>query len=64
VSGRGVKSYTEILEWSLPVNSYGHVLTFLYDEEGIAWWDEDDDVDKGAEIEREPPTFHKSKRKK
>lgn len=64
VSGRGVKPYTEILEWSLPLNSYGHILTLLYDEEGIAGWDEDDDVDEEAEIEWEPPTFHKSKRKK
>lgn len=64
VSGRGVNPYTEILEWSLPLNSYGHVLTLLYDEEGIAGWDEDDDVDEGADIEWEPPTFHKSKRKK
>lgn len=64
VSGRGVKPYTEVLEWSLPLNSYGHVLTLLYDEEGIAGWDEDDDVDEEAEIEWEPPTFHKSKRKK
>jgi hypothetical protein len=64
VTGRGVKPYTEILEWSLPLNSYGHVLTLLYDEEGIAGWDEDDDVDEGAEIEWEPPTFHKGKRKR
>ena len=64
VSGRGVKPYTEILEWSLPLNSYGHIHTLLYDEEGIAGWDEDDDLDEVAEIEWEPPTFHKSKRKK
>lgn len=64
VSGRGVKPYTEILEWSLPLNPYGRVLTLLYDEEGIAGWNDDDDVDEGAEIEWEPPTFHKSKRKK
>jgi len=64
VSGRGVKPYTEILEWSLPVNSYGQILTLLYDEKGIAGWDEDDDVDEGVEIEWEPPTFHKGKRKK
>jgi len=58
VSGRGVKPYTEILEWSLPLNSYGHVLTLLYDEEGISGWDEDGEAD-GEEIEGEPPTFHK-----
>jgi len=59
-----VKPYTEILEWSLPVNSYGQILTLLYDEEGIAGWDEDDDVDEGAEVEWEPPAFHKGKRKR
>ena len=64
VSCRGVKPYTEILEWSLPLNSYGQILTLLYDEEGIAGWDEDDDVDEGVEIEWEPPTFHKGKRKR
>ncbi|MFX0199562.1 MAG: ImmA/IrrE family metallo-endopeptidase [Candidatus Hodarchaeota archaeon] len=63
LSGRGVKAYTEILEWSLPLNFYGQVLTLLYDEEGIAGWDEDDE-DEEADIEWEPPTFHKSKRKK
>ena len=64
LSGRGVNRYTEILEWSLPLNSYGQVLTLLYDEEGIAGWDEEDDYDDEAEVEWEPPTFHKSKRKK
>ncbi len=62
LSGRGVKTYTEILEWSLPLNSYGQVLTLLYDEEGIAGWDEDD-LDEDDDVEWEPPTFHKSKRK-
>lgn len=64
VSGRGVKPHTEILEWSLPLNSYGQVLTLLYDEEGIAGWDDDEEADEDEEIEWEPPTFHKSKRKK
>lgn len=35
---------------------------------GVLWRparrDEDDDVDEGAEIEWEPPTFHMGKRKK
>jgi hypothetical protein len=63
ISGRGVRPYTEILEWSLPINSYGQVLTLLFDEEGIAGWDEEDE-DEDADVEWEPPTFHKSKRKK
>jgi len=63
LSGRGVNRYTEILEWSLPINSYGQVLTLLYDEEGIAGWDEEDDANEEGETEWEPPTFHKSKKK-
>lgn len=64
LSGRGVKPHTEILEWSLPMNSYGQVLTLLFDEEGIAGWDEDEYGDEDEDVEWEPPTFHKSKRKK
>lgn len=64
LSGRGVKPHTEILEWSLPMNSYGQVLTLLFDEEGIAGWDEDEYEDENEDAEWEPPTFHKSKRKK
>ncbi len=64
LTGKGVHKHTEILEWSLPLNSYGHVLTLLYDEEGIAGWEEDDyEEDDRAEVEWEPPTFHKSRRK-
>jgi Zn-dependent peptidase ImmA (M78 family) len=63
VSGRGVNKYTEILEWSLPINSYGQVLTLLYDEEGIAGWDEEDEISQECEPEWEPPTFHKSRRR-
>ncbi len=64
LTGKGVHQHTEILEWSLPLNSYGQVLTLLYDEEGIAGWEEDDyEEDERAEVEWEPPTFHKSKRK-
>lgn len=64
LSGRGVKSHTEILEWSLPINSYGQVLTLLFDEEGIQGWGEDDFEDDDDEVKWDPPTFHKSKRKK
>jgi hypothetical protein len=61
---RGVKPHTEILEWTLPMNSYGQVLTLLYDKEGIQGWEEDEYSDDDKEVEWEPPTFHKSRRKK
>ncbi len=64
LSGRGVKPHTEILEWSLPINSYGRVLTLLFDEEGIQGWEEGDFEDDDDGVEWDPPTFHKSKRKK
>ena len=64
LSGRGVKPHTEILEWSLPINSYGQVLTLLFDEESIQGWGEDDLEDDDNGVEWDPPTFHKSKRKK
>jgi Zn-dependent peptidase ImmA (M78 family) len=65
LSGRGVRPHTEILEWTLPINSYGQVLTLLFDEEGIAGWQDDEYLnDEDDEVEWEPPTFHKSKRKK
>jgi len=63
VSGRGVNPYTDILEWSLPVNSYGEVYTILFDEEGIEGWD-NEYHNEDEDIEWEPPTFHKSKMKK
>ncbi|MBU4480657.1 hypothetical protein KKG48_04430 [Patescibacteria group bacterium] len=49
---------------SLFTNFYGQVLTLLYDEEGISGWEEEEEADEDEEIEWEPPTFHKSKRKK
>lgn len=64
VTGRGVKSHTGILEWSLPLNSYGQVLTLLYDEEGIAEWEDDEEAEEDDGLGWEPPTFHKSKRKR
>ncbi len=64
LSGRGVKPPTEIFEWTLPINSYGQVLTLLFDEEGIEGWDEHEYGDDYDDVEWEPPTFHKSKRKK
>ncbi len=62
LSGRGVNPNTEILEWTLPLNSYGQVLSLILDEEGIGGREEDDDDDD--DIEWEPPTFHKSRRKR
>jgi hypothetical protein len=63
LSGRGIQPDTEILEWTLPRNSYGQVLTLLFDEEGIEGWDEDEYGDDYDDVEWEPPTFHKSRRK-
>ncbi len=68
VAGRGVTPRTEILEWTLPMNSYGQVLTMLLDEEGIGGWAkieyEDDREDDECSVEWEPMTFRKSKRKR
>lgn len=63
VSGKGLKQHAEILEWSLPINFYGQVLTLLYDEEGIRGWDQNEEIDEDDDVEWEPPTFQKSKRK-
>ena len=63
LTGRGINASAEILEWSLPMNSYGQVLTLLYGEKGLAGWqDEGDEDEEDEEVEWEPPTFHKSKR--
>lgn len=67
VSGRGVNAQTEILEWTLPMNSYGQVLTILLDEDGIAGWEKPEDQDYEEDecsSDWEPPTFRKSKRKR
>jgi hypothetical protein len=36
----------------------------LFDEEGIEGWDEDEYGDDYDDVEWEPPTFHKSRKKK
>lgn len=65
LTGRGVRAGVEILEWSLPINSYGQVLTILWDEKGIAGWQETGYEDPADEdVDWDPPTFHKSKRKR
>ena len=60
----------EILEWSLPLNSYGDVLTFLWDDEDLLEKYTNDTICykknyNNAKIAGvwDPPTFHKSKRK-
>ncbi len=62
ISGRGVNPDTELLEWTLPRNSYDQIFTLLFDEEGIAGWDEED-LSEDDDVEWDLPTFHKSKRK-
>lgn len=58
----------ELLEWSRPVNSYGQVLTLLWDDSGVSTQtdsfpgDEPDETDD-VSTEWEPPTFHRSKRR-
>ncbi len=66
VSGKQLNKYSEILEWSLPMNHYGQVLTLLYDEDGLGDIEDDDDSCLSPKDDVwvwEPPTFHKSKRK-
>ncbi|MBS1960493.1 MAG: ImmA/IrrE family metallo-endopeptidase [Bdellovibrionales bacterium] len=58
---------TEILEWSLPLNSYGKVLTILWNDSGEDFEDAEEDrhsdSDDDVSTDWEPPTFHRSKRK-
>lgn len=63
LSGPGVNPHTEILEWTLPINSYGQVLTILWDDEGIKGYDPSDEDEDDDDVEWDPPTFHKSRRK-
>jgi Zn-dependent peptidase ImmA (M78 family) len=63
VSGPGITHGNEILEWTLPMNSYGQVYTLLFDEDGIGVTSEEDDKEDDHSVEWEPPTFHKSRRK-
>ncbi|MCK9293521.1 MAG: ImmA/IrrE family metallo-endopeptidase [Desulfobulbaceae bacterium] len=67
VAGKKLKSHSEILEWALPINSYGQVLTLLYDEDGLGDCEDEDEEslnNTDDEWPWEPPTFHKSKRKR
>ena len=67
VTGKQINKYSEILEWALPMNPYGQVLTLLFDEDGLGDYEEEDDGGdlnkKDDEWPWEPPTFHKSKRR-
>ena len=35
ISGRNVSRESELYEWSLPLNSFGQVLTLLWDDETV-----------------------------
>lgn len=72
LSGDHVNVELELLEWSLPLNSYGQVLTLLWDEDTRSSWDDhsyklgsesDEDDERQGPI-WDPPTFHRSKRKR
>lgn len=66
VSDKRVSYQAELLEWSLPLNSYGDVLTLLWDDINILEKDEYKEIiynnNKIGGV-WDPPTFHKSKRK-
>lgn len=66
-SNRRAKN-TEILEWSLPLNSYGKVLTILWNDSGEDFSEVEEDYrsaiyDDDVSTEWAPPTLHKSKRR-
>lgn len=66
VFGKKINKYSEILEWALPINSYGQVFTLLYDEDGLGDYEDEEEesrANKDDEWPWEPPTFHKSKRR-
>ena len=76
ISGKAVTKDSEIYEWSLPLNSYGQVLTLLWDDETVEV-EQDDFEDRGYAESKDknysfdgvenfpwdPPSFHKSKRR-
>ena len=66
ISDRRISDNADILEWSLPLNSYGDILTLLWDEEDISEKYEDGVIsyNKNKMVGLwDPPTLHKSKRK-
>lgn len=42
ISGRNVSKDSELYEWSLPINSFGQVLTLLWDDETVLVHDDSD----------------------
>ncbi len=64
LSDKRVPFDSELLEWTLPLNSYGEVLTLLWDEDDLLQEDENgvtrafDDKNKIGGV-WDPPTFHK-----
>ena len=66
VPDKRISYQADLLEWSLPLNSYGDVLTLLWDDTNILEKDEYKDIiysnNKIGGV-WDPPTFHKSKRK-
>lgn len=76
ISGRKVTRESEIYEWSLPINTYGTVMTLLWDD-GLVDTDEESTLSSGKEDDGlgnysyggvdnfpwEPPGFHKKKRR-
>lgn len=70
ISSGSAKRDDKILEWSLPLDSYGRVLTLLWDDQGIA--EENTEKEMGGDSDDnfdpkygwETPTFHKSKRRR
>ena len=42
ISGRNVTKDSELYEWSLPINSFGQVLTLLWDDETVLVHDDSD----------------------
>ena len=68
LSDKRILPDAKILEWSLPLNSYGEVLTLLWDDEDLL--DQYENEGKRVLYNNnkiggvwDPPTFHKSKRK-
>ncbi len=68
LSDKRIFSASKILEWSLPLNAYGDVLTLLWDEEDLSEKNENEIISPFYNKNKlggvwDPPTFHKSKRK-
>lgn len=64
VSDQNVRG--NLQEFSLPLNSYGQVLSLIWDDQGLGEVDEDQDHDEKEDFDPnygwETPTFHKKRR--